>query len=697
MRDMEPCGGFEGRRRALRIHDASGGTTVQALRDARGRPLVPVLAYHAVADDPPEAIRRWSVTPARLREHLAALAAAGMEGLTVGALLACYRGDRPLPVRPVVLTFDDGYEDFLHAALPLLVDAGYPATLYASTGLLRDERPALLPPPGRMLSWAQLAEVAAAGVEIGAHGHTHRALDTLPRAEAEWEVTHSRERLAQELGRPIDTMAYPYGYATPHLLAAVRAEGYVGACGVRNAYSHVGEDPVALSRLLVERDLDAAALARLVTERVAPVGWSGERVRTRAWRGYRRARALGAALAGAADVPAPVAVRAPTAVREVELARPLPEVTGPAHVLARVHGRPVGAVLVEPGDTVGDVLRERLGDVDPGPAPRPAPAGPSVSVVIPTVGRPQRVAALVASLCAGEVTPAEILVVDNRPADPRTAAAFGADPRVRYLAEPVPGASRARNRGLAEARSAAVAFLDDDVVVDAGWLRAVREAWAAAPDVGAVTGLILPAELDTAAQLLVQAYGGFDKGFTRRVFDLHAHRLAHPLYPYLVGAYGSGANAVFDRERLRAAGGFDERLGPGTRTRSGEDLDVLLRTVLDGAAVVYEPAALVRHHHRADYAALRRMAFDYGVGLSALFVKHVAARPLAVGRRLPAGLALLLAPRSRRNAGRREAAYPVELTVRELLGMAVGPVAYLRGSRPSRRAAVVSPKAGSAK
>jgi GT2 family glycosyltransferase len=276
------------------------------------------------------------------------------------------------------------------------------------------------------------------------------------------------------------------------------------------------------------------------------------------------------------------------------------------------------------------------------------------------------------------------------------------------VAEPVPGASRARNRGLREARCDVVAFLDDDVAVDPGWLRAVREAWAATPGVGAVTGLILPAALDTAAQLLVQAYGGFDKGFTRRVFDLDAHRIDHPLYPYLVGAYGSGANAAFDRARLLRLGGFDERLGPGTRTRSGEDLDVLLRTVLDGAAVVYEPAALVRHHHRADYAGLRRMAYDYGVGLSALFVKHVVSNPLAIVRRLPAGLALLLAPGSDRNAGRRDAEYPTELTLRELLGTTAGPLAFVRshsrrshtrrrGSRSSRKASAVSVKAGSAK
>jgi len=207
------------------------------------------------------------------------------------------------------------------------------------------------------------------------------------------------------------------------------------------------------------------------------------------------------------------------------------------------------------------------------------------------------------------------------------------------------------------------------------------------PDVGAVTGLILPTELETHGQQLVQAYGGFDKGFRRRVFDLGEHRLAHPLYPYLVGAYGSGANAVFDRAGITGLGGFDTRLGPGTPTKAGEDIDVLLRTVLAGRAIVYEPAALVRHHHRPDDAGLRAMAYDYGIGLSALFVKHLVTDPqslLAIGRRLPAGLRLLLAPDSTRNANRRDSHYPAELTVRELLGIAAGPLAFARSARRAR-------------
>jgi peptidoglycan/xylan/chitin deacetylase (PgdA/CDA1 family)/GT2 family glycosyltransferase len=680
-----------------------------------GRRLVPVLTYHSISDEPPEAIHRWSVSPGRLRTHLSALRQEGFTGLTVTELLACYRGGRTLPDKPVVLTFDDGYEDFLLEALPALDDAGFSSTLYVSPGLLRDEHSSA-ERPGRMLDWHQLGEVADAGVEIGAHSHTHRELDTLSRREAAWEVTHSRQRLRDELGRSVDTFAYPYGYSNRHVRASVEAAGYLAACGVKNAYSHADDDRWALSRILVERDVDAAALVRLVTRPVLPVGWRREKPQTVAWRAYRRARSVLSTTRGGAT-PVTWAGHVPVAVLDVELSRPPvePDPRRPAEVLVRLHGHPIGTVHVPPRGSLTAKVTEELGDAvaehlatdglapvdEPPGVPRQEPPWPchrvaaptrSTSVVIPTVGRPRYVVDLVRSLLDGDVPPDEVIVVDNRPANPATAEAlaqaFADEPRVRYLAEPVAGASLARNTGLHAARGDLVAFLDDDVAADRAWLASVHGAWDATPDVGAVTGLILPTELETHGQQLVQAYGGFDKGFTRRVFNLSEHRVDHPLYPYLVGAYGSGANAVFDRAAITALGGFDTRLGPGTPTRAGEDLDVLLRTVLAGRAIVYEPGALVRHHHRTDDAGLRQMAYDYGIGLSALFVKHLTTDPrslLAIGRRLPAGLRLLLAPGSARNAHRREARYPAALTLRELLGIVAGPLAFARSARRARQ------------
>ena len=141
-----------------------------------------------------------------------------------------------------------------------------------------------------MLDWRQLGEVAAAGVEIGAHSHTHRELDIALAAGGGLGGRALGQRLRDELGLPVSTFAYPYGYSNRAVRAAVRDAGYDAACGVKNAYSHTGDDRWALSRILVERDLDTAALTRLVTRPVLPIGRRRERPRTVAWRTYRRAR-----------------------------------------------------------------------------------------------------------------------------------------------------------------------------------------------------------------------------------------------------------------------------------------------------------------------------------------------------------------------------------------------------------------------
>ena len=116
----------------------------------------------------------------------------------------------------------------------------------------------------------------------------------------------------------------------------------------------------------------------------------------------------------------------------------------------------------------------------------------------------------------------EVLVIDNAPSSGDTRAMVTAwelahpSVRVRYLCEPVPGASRALNRGLEVAAGEWVVRTDDDVVVDPQWLAAIAEAATSGPDVECVTGLILPAEIDTPAQELLEQFGGYARGFRHR-------------------------------------------------------------------------------------------------------------------------------------------------------------------------------------
>ena len=316
-----------------------------------------------------------------------------------------------------------------------------------------------------------------------------------------------------------------------------------------------------------------------------------------------------------------------------------------------------------------------------------------VSVVIATHNRPASLVACLDSVLAQRHRRFEVLVVDNGPGDDETrelvAEMTRRNPRLRYLREPRAGASLARNRGWREARHPIVAFLDDDVIADPDWLPSLLQGFSRAAGVWAVTGRIVANELETPAQQWLEAYGGFDKGPNPRVFDMNGHAVASPLYPYLPGAFGSGANIAVCRSVLSRLGGFDEALGPGTPARGGEDLAIMASVILAGGRLAYEPAALVRHAHHREYTQHRRVMLGYGLGLGAFLAKIVADDPrrlVDVAKRAAPGVGYLLAPGSPKNA-RKSADYPAELGRLEHLGFVAGPAAYVVGRvRNARRA-----------
>lgn len=395
---------------------------------------------------------------------------------------------------------------------------------------------------------------------------------------------------------------------------------------------------------------------------------------------------------------------------------------GSALVLVRLHGQPLGTLQLDltagavdaPGVARlawerlrGPILDHLAADGLPAPATLPA-AGlgtleapacrrvdedgfPFASVVVSTHERPGPVGACIASILEADYPALEVLVVDNAP---RTSATremvgerFGDDPRVRYLLEPTPGASAGRNCGLRAATGEVVAFVDDDVVVDRLWLRSLVLGFQAAPGVACVTGMILPAELDTQPQVWIEEFGGFDKGYEQKIFDLEEYAQPGPLYPYSVGAFGSGANAAFDPEVLRAIGGFDPALGPATPACGGEDIDAFLQVILGGYRLVYEPRSLVRHRHRREYEDLRRAVRGYGVGLAAVLTKALINPKTRrdVLRRAPRGVAYFLNPSSPKNE-KKTSTFPRQLTLVEMGGALVGPLAYLRSRRWARTA-----------
>jgi peptidoglycan/xylan/chitin deacetylase (PgdA/CDA1 family) len=231
---------------------------------------IPILMYHSIADVSTPGFQPFVVTPAQFAEQMAYLHENKYNPITVTQLVSArLRNTFVLPKRPVVITFDDGFADFFTNVLPILKLHKFTATLYISTAFIEGtsswlqnigegERP--------MLTWAQVAEINASGVECGAHTHTHPKLDLLPPSKAQVEIVTSKKILEDHLGQAVLSFAYPFGYFTPRVRQIVREEGFLSACAVRYKMSPQNDNPFSLARLIVEEGISIDAFAAMLTE-----------------------------------------------------------------------------------------------------------------------------------------------------------------------------------------------------------------------------------------------------------------------------------------------------------------------------------------------------------------------------------------------------------------------------------------------
>jgi GT2 family glycosyltransferase len=328
-------------------------------------------------------------------------------------------------------------------------------------------------------------------------------------------------------------------------------------------------------------------------------------------------------------------------VEEIDAVGPLKAIAlGPNEngigLLVRWKGRPIGYHLRETkaGEIISpETLAEWIGKefgtrileeaiCDELSPSLPARELPSLTVAICTRAHPDLLARCLESLKPLQAAHAfEILVVDNSPPDDATEALVRKWPSVRYTREPRPGLDFARNRAWQEATGDWIAYLDDDATVDPGWYAGLCDAWQKNPDAGAITGLVLPLELASEAQILFEKRGGFRRGFDTRRY--RATLPGNSLHPAGAGIFGTGCNMAFRRSVLSELGGFDEALDTGSPLPGGGDLDMYFRVIDAGYPLVYEPACLVFHQHRKTEEALRHQYYTWGLGMMAYAGKHL--------------------------------------------------------------------------
>jgi peptidoglycan/xylan/chitin deacetylase (PgdA/CDA1 family) len=232
---------------------------------------VPILMYHSISETASYKFRPYAVLPDLFAEHMAYLYQQGYTPITVSHLVSAWTQQlTELPERPIVLTFDDGFADFFSAALPVLKQYHFTATLYIPTAFVDGENRWLYPKQEAnrpMLTWKQLSEISASGIECGGHTHSHPQLDILPDQTAWGEISRSKKLLEEHLGQEICSFSYPFGHHTDRVRQFVRVAGYTSACSVRHAFSSMADDPFALPRLMVRRTTNKEEFALLLADR----------------------------------------------------------------------------------------------------------------------------------------------------------------------------------------------------------------------------------------------------------------------------------------------------------------------------------------------------------------------------------------------------------------------------------------------
>lgn len=222
------------------------------LTDESGTPIhVPIFIYHSIATDTPKETKsqeQFSTDPALLAQQLSYLDAHGYTTVTMQQVADMLRRGTTSPIKnPVALTFDDGWVTQYRYALPLLREHHMKATFYIYPNPIGKD--------ARFMTWDQVKEVQAAGMEIADHSYTHPLLSKLTPIELHHELYDSKTVLEEKLGTKMTDFASPFGYTSPAVVAELKADGYETGRTTNPGFTHTASSTYALDAYLVHKGL----------------------------------------------------------------------------------------------------------------------------------------------------------------------------------------------------------------------------------------------------------------------------------------------------------------------------------------------------------------------------------------------------------------------------------------------------------
>jgi len=221
---------------------------------------VPILMYHRIGvanASAPAATRGLTVHPRTFAGQMVWLHRHGFRTLTQRELYEALVLGKRLPAKPVLITFDDGYDDLLRFALPVLERLRMRATAYVITDRCGDWR-------SPFLAWFELLQVERRGIEVASHTVSHRDLRSLSDRELTSELVSSRRVLERRLRHPVRWLAYPFGGHDRRVVGAARRAGYLLAVTTVGSTSQDGARPLELRRLSVTKSTGVSGLASML-------------------------------------------------------------------------------------------------------------------------------------------------------------------------------------------------------------------------------------------------------------------------------------------------------------------------------------------------------------------------------------------------------------------------------------------------
>lgn len=216
---------------------------------------IPILMYHQVSDNPDPNFLKFTVYTKSFESQMKTLKLLGYKPINFSKLARYKEGKDRLPKRPVIITFDDGLQEAVDNAVPILNSCGFTAVFYITTDFVGEKSSWMIPEVStefQVIDWPTVIQLDSNGYEVGAHGMTHPHMDAISFEACSKELRGSKEAIEEVLGHEVRHMAYPHGSFNDDVLKLARETGYQTSCSCEPAIAHSGYDLLALPRVNIE-------------------------------------------------------------------------------------------------------------------------------------------------------------------------------------------------------------------------------------------------------------------------------------------------------------------------------------------------------------------------------------------------------------------------------------------------------------